>query len=101
MIKVNDYFQNTYHIQLQYPKLPLLILQNNCSMPMELCKIQSNQRYIKKLSPYQQSEMIKATAIRPDELKRKIERISNDNDGIYNTINNDLSVRIDTEMIEV
>lgn len=68
---------------------------------MEVCKIESNQRYTKKLTPNEQASMIRESAIKPDLLRRKIDNICNNNIGIYGEISNDLSINIETRMIKV
>lgn len=67
MITVYDYFLRKYNIRLEFWYLPLIEDTRGAFLPMELCVIQPNQKYMYKLSPDQTASMIKFAVTRPRE----------------------------------
>lgn len=61
MTSIYDYFAKDFSIRLQYPDLPLVKVTKgkNTMLPMEVLKIEENQRYQFKLDERQTSNMIK------------------------------------------
>lgn len=61
IVSIYDYFAKTFNIRLQYPDLPLVKMTKgkNTMLPMEVLKIDQNQRYVSKLDERQTSNMIK------------------------------------------
>ena len=61
MTSVYDYFAKEFNIRLQFPDLPLCKMTKgkNTVLPMEVLKIEQNQRYAFKLDERQTSNMIK------------------------------------------
>jgi eukaryotic translation initiation factor 2C len=69
-MSVADYFKDTYKIQLEFPKLPCLVVgssQKAVFLPMECCRIPPGQRYLRKLDSVQTSDMIKIANRKPSE----------------------------------
>lgn len=64
---VYEYFQKEFNVRLQYPDLPLVRMTSgkNTMLPMELLKLENNQRYTSKLDERQTSAMIKFAATPP------------------------------------
>lgn len=63
---VTKYFKDQYKINLKYPNLPIAWKANGkTGFPLECLEIAPSQRYNKKLSPDQTSDMIKATTQKP------------------------------------
>ena len=64
------YFYQTHEIILDYDNLPCLTFERTngtTNLPLEVCWIAENQRYVGVLPPAQNREMIKRTAIPPKE----------------------------------
>jgi eukaryotic translation initiation factor 2C len=61
MVSIYDYFAKEFNVRLQYPDLPLVKATRgpNTLLPMEVLKIQQNQRYAFKMDERQTSNMIK------------------------------------------
>ncbi|KAJ3023599.1 UNVERIFIED_CONTAM: Eukaryotic translation initiation factor 2C [Siphonaria sp. JEL0065] len=72
---VAQYFEKEYQIRLQYPDFPCVQCDDKGKIliPMELLTIKKGQRHLGKLSDAQTSEVIKMTAMRPNNRKRIIE----------------------------
>lgn len=68
-LTVEQYFRRKYNKQLSFPQLPLVKMTKGVStyLPMELCRIQENQRYGFKLSDRQTTEMIKFAVTLPNQ----------------------------------
>lgn len=72
-MSISDYFKSQYNISLKYPNLPLAFKANGkTAFPLECLMIAPAQRFMKRLSPQQTSDMIKATTQRPDDRLRAI-----------------------------
>lgn len=77
-MSVAQYFLEQYNIQLMYPFLPCIQAgpANRPSyVPMELCKLVDGQRYTRKLTQSQVTNMLNATCQRPYEREENIMRI--------------------------
>lgn len=80
MKTVESYFRERYGITLQYPNLPCIQVhpENRKSyLPLEVCEILKGQHSKAKLEAKQNSEMIKFTAITPNERFEEIIKIVN------------------------
>ncbi|KAK5011638.1 Protein argonaute, partial [Cryomyces antarcticus] len=67
-ITIYDYFAQRYNQRLQFPDLPVVqMTKKNIFLPMELCKLAENQRYLYKLGERQTSNMIKFAVTPPSE----------------------------------
>ncbi|TKA61731.1 hypothetical protein B0A49_11611, partial [Cryomyces minteri] len=65
-ITIYDYFAQRYNQRLQFPDLPVVqMTKKNVVLPMELCKLAENQRYVYKLDERQTSNMIKFAVTPP------------------------------------
>ena len=69
MVSIYDYFAKSFNIRLQFPDLPLCKMTKgkNTVLPMEVLKIEQNQRYVFKLDERQTSNMIKFAVKPPPE----------------------------------
>ncbi|KAK3720601.1 Protein argonaute [Vermiconidia calcicola] len=61
MVSIYDYFAKAFNVRLQHPDLPLckMTKSKNTVLPMEVLKIEQNQRYNFKMDERQTSNMIK------------------------------------------
>ena len=64
---VFDFFQKRHGLRLRSGTLPLIQTSKKALLPMELCRIEPNQRYPFKLSDRQTSQMIKFAATYPND----------------------------------
>jgi eukaryotic translation initiation factor 2C len=72
-ITMADYFKNQYNLKLKYPWLPVVFKGNGkTGFPMECLVITPSQKFTKRLSGQQVSDMIKATVQKPQERSSKI-----------------------------
>ncbi|KAL3119144.1 hypothetical protein niasHT_003927 [Heterodera trifolii] len=76
-VPVSEYFKRKYEYELEFPNAPLATAlekgQTNY-YPMELCCLRDNQRaQLNQLSQREVADMIKASAVPPERLKRQIE----------------------------
>ncbi|KAI9363887.1 Piwi domain-containing protein [Zopfochytrium polystomum] len=74
-ITIQQYFKQTYNINLRFPNFPCLQVgtSGQVIVPMELCEILPNQRHLGKLNEAQTSDVIKIAAIPPPDRKRRID----------------------------
>lgn len=101
-ITVSLYFLNKYNIRLKYPSFPCLLLgAKKISMPIELCKIKDNQRRKKKVSDVQQGNMVRETSSYPNIRRNEILKIIKNNEKVYNDIEKEIGVKVNTKMLEV
>ena len=65
---VSSYFASRYNIQLQYPRLPCIVVgssDKHSFLPIEVCRIPNGQRYVRKLNELQTADMIKIANASP------------------------------------
>lgn len=75
-ISISQFFLATHNIKLEYGAvLPCVCVgsEGRILIPMELCEVRQNQRYVKKLNDIQQAQMVKVTAVGPSIRKSRIE----------------------------
>ncbi|CAB4404415.1 unnamed protein product [Rhizophagus irregularis] len=72
-IDVKTYFQNAYNIRLSYPSLPCVAVKGNVYLPMEVCDIAPEQRYMRKLNRDQTDLMMNFTRQNPSIRANKIQ----------------------------
>lgn len=74
-ISVYEYFAKEFNVRLQYPDLPLVRMTRgkNILLPMEVLKLETNQRYTSKLDEKQTSAMIKFAATPPADRWKSID----------------------------
>ncbi|KAJ1911254.1 hypothetical protein H4219_005994 [Mycoemilia scoparia] len=77
-VSVADYCSERYNIRLKYPFLPCVEIGRGAFLPLELCRVDPNQKYPRKLDEKQVAAMIKFTCQRPHDRCRSIE------DGVRN-----------------
>ena len=65
MTSLTQYFNEVYHIRLQYSKAPVVETPRKTYLPIELLFVKPGQRYGRLLSPQQTSTMIRAAASPP------------------------------------
>ncbi|EGF76744.1 hypothetical protein BATDEDRAFT_92312 [Batrachochytrium dendrobatidis JAM81] len=71
-MSVESYFKDM-NVNLRYPTLPLALKANGkTAFPLEVLKIAPAQRFMKRLSGDQTSDMIRATVQRPNERQKEI-----------------------------
>ncbi|KAL7753006.1 hypothetical protein RI367_001457 [Sorochytrium milnesiophthora] len=70
---VAQYYAQKYNIRLQFPDLPCVVLRNKTAIPFELCILEPGQRYMPQLQAKQLAEIIKLTACKPQERKKRVE----------------------------
>ncbi|XP_045828871.1 protein argonaute 5 isoform X2 [Trifolium pratense] len=76
--KVLDYFHEKYNIELKFPLLPAIQSGSDARpmyFPMELCRIESGQRYSKRLNEEQVTNLLRATCQRPHQREQDIKNI--------------------------
>ncbi|GAB7361269.1 hypothetical protein MBLNU230_g1329t1 [Neophaeotheca triangularis] len=75
MVTIYDYYQKKYGIRLRFPDLPLVKATNgkNTLIPMELLRIEPNQRFAFKLDETQTSNMIKFAVTPPPARWKSVE----------------------------
>ncbi|KAI8914093.1 hypothetical protein BC831DRAFT_179551 [Entophlyctis helioformis] len=72
-ISVEDYFRRDLNVKLKFPNLPLALKGNNkTAFPLECLKIAPAQRFMRRLTGQQTSDMIRATVQRPSDRERDI-----------------------------
>lgn len=73
-MSVVQYFQQHHNMRLEYPNLPCVTVRKGSQLPMEICEVMEGQRYNRKLSDMQTTEMLKFTTQPPDRRAEKIIR---------------------------
>ncbi|MED6206019.1 argonaute 5 [Stylosanthes scabra] len=79
---VVQYFHEKYGIQLRYLNLPAIQAGSDAKpvyLPMEVCCIASGQRYTKKLTEAQVTQLLKANCQRPQDRENYIRQIARQN----------------------
>lgn len=102
-INVTQYFKNQYKINLKYPNLPMAWKANGkTAFPIECLDIVPSQRYTKKLSGDQTSDMIRATTQKPAERMKSIqEAVDNTLKYANNPYMKSLGFEVKPEMMSV
>ncbi|KAJ8434376.1 hypothetical protein Cgig2_014223 [Carnegiea gigantea] len=81
-MSVSQFFREKYQMPLRYPFLPCIQTGQSkrpMYLPMEVCKIVSGQKYLKKLNERQVLELLRATCQRPGEREDNIKKMIKDN----------------------
>ncbi|KAK4057062.1 hypothetical protein OIO90_001962 [Microbotryomycetes sp. JL221] len=77
---VESYFKSNYGITLRNPNWPCVRVSKVALWPIELCEIESGQKYIKKLDPDQTANALKITTVGPRDrtgvLRQGLQRIT-------------------------
>ncbi|CAB4400131.1 unnamed protein product [Rhizophagus irregularis] len=71
-IDVKTYFQNQFNKRLIYPFLPCVVVRKTVYLPLEVCDVILQQRYIRKLDKNLTDEMMKFTRQNPNVRANKI-----------------------------
>lgn len=77
-ISIAQYFKET-HFELCYPNLPCIVTAKTprlIAYPIEACEIPPGQSFLKTLPQKLQSIMVKETAYKPDEHKKRIDLVA-------------------------
>eukprot|EP01018_Ginkgo_biloba_P035318 Gb_34718 [translate_table: standard] len=80
-LSVVDYFQNQYNITLALRGFPAIEAGNKERkryIPIELCRIQKDQPYLKSLTEGQRSGLLNLTCTTPQERRERTRQIAND-----------------------
>ncbi|RKO94900.1 PAZ domain-containing protein, partial [Caulochytrium protostelioides] len=74
-ISIANYYLTRHNIHLEFPTLPCAVMdkKGRVIIPMELLTVKPGQRHTGKLNDKQLADMIKVTAVRPDQRLRRIE----------------------------
>ncbi|RKO98098.1 hypothetical protein CXG81DRAFT_4267, partial [Caulochytrium protostelioides] len=74
-ISIANYYLTRHNIHLEFPTLPCAVMdkKGRVIIPMELLTVKPGQRHTGKLNDKQLADMIKVTAVRPDQRMRRIE----------------------------
>ncbi|RGB24745.1 Piwi domain-containing protein [Rhizophagus diaphanus] len=72
-IDVRTYFQNQYNRRLLYPFLPCVIVRRNQYLPIEVCDVIREQRYMRKLIGKQTEDMMNFARQNPNVRANKIQ----------------------------
>ncbi|CAG8472825.1 17354_t:CDS:2, partial [Acaulospora colombiana] len=99
---VADYFERTYGKRLSYPNLPCVVVSRNNYLPLEVCEVIKEQRYIRKLDEKQTADMIRFTCqsphIRANKIRQGVEILNyRGNEYLQQfgvTVSNDMAVSI-------
>ncbi|CAI0390978.1 unnamed protein product [Linum tenue] len=77
ILRVVDYFNDQYGIDIQFRNLPCLQISRSrpCYLPMELCMICEGQKFMGKLSDDQTAKILKMGCQRPRERKSIIDEV--------------------------
>ncbi|KAK1348023.1 hypothetical protein LUQ84_002718 [Hamiltosporidium tvaerminnensis] len=100
---VADYFASTYST-LKYPFLPCVVIKKRDKvlyLPIEVVRICSNQKYIRKLDESQTSEMIKIAALPPNIRFSIIKERIEDMNIFNNKIIKDFNIYYGKDFVEV
>ncbi|KAJ3085870.1 hypothetical protein HK102_013731 [Quaeritorhiza haematococci] len=79
-ITVEEYFEETYNMRLNFPDWPVVMVGSETMLPIEVCKIAPSQKYNKPLNPKQTEKMIKFANVSPHI------RFSTIKNGVSNTL---------------
>ncbi|PKB99050.1 Piwi-domain-containing protein [Rhizophagus irregularis] len=71
-IDVKTYFQNQFNKRLIYPFLPCVVVRKTVYLPLEVCDVIPEQRYMRKLDKNLTDEMMKFTRQNPNVRANKI-----------------------------
>eukprot|EP00271_Cylindrocystis_brebissonii_P008513 TRINITY_DN2288_c0_g1_i1.p1 TRINITY_DN2288_c0_g1~~TRINITY_DN2288_c0_g1_i1.p1 ORF type:complete len:1120 (+),score=187.19 TRINITY_DN2288_c0_g1_i1:146-3505(+) len=100
-----EYFQQQYNWRLKFPNMQCLETGMDPNrknwLPMELCIIAPNQRYPKKLTGQQMSNMLTAAKQRPEERKRDIETTVQHNNYSGDEYAQSFGITVDPRMMQV
>ncbi|PKY61478.1 PAZ domain-containing protein [Rhizophagus irregularis] len=72
-VNVQTYFQNTYNRRLLYPFLPCVIVRKNNYLPIEVCDVIPEQRYMRKLNDIQTADLSKFARQNPTIRENRIQ----------------------------
>ena len=98
MVSIYDHFAKTYNVRLQFPELPLVKATKgkNTLLPMEILKIEQNQRYPYKLDERATANMIKFAVTPPAERWKAIDHGLNMLDWKNDPVLKTFGMQIDT-----
>ncbi|CAB5168276.1 Piwi-domain-containing protein [Rhizophagus irregularis] len=100
-IDVGSYFQNQYNRRLLYPFLPCVVVRRNQYLPIEVCDVIPEQRYMRKLNRRQTDDMMNFARQNPNTRANKIQDGLNILNYRDNEFLQDFGMRISNEMAVV
>ncbi|GAA5986024.1 hypothetical protein JCM10908_006374 [Rhodotorula pacifica] len=65
MMTVEQFFQNHYNVRLRRPDFPCISVSKIALWPLELCHVETGQKWSKKLDPAQTADAIRLTTVEP------------------------------------
>lgn len=99
-MSVSEYFEKAYNRRLEFKSLPCIMDKKKNYIPFEVCEILNSQRYEKPLSDKAKADMIRKTAMSPQDRFHRIE------EGIHHIFNHkddenlrDFGIEIDQKMM--
>lgn len=102
---VVQYFREMYRINLKHTYLPALQAGSDTRpvyLPIELCKIVEGQRYTKKLTDRQVTNMLRATCQRPHERQSSIQRtVERNNYNGNQLVSTEFGIQVSNELTSV
>ena len=103
MTSIYDYFAQQYNYRLKHPELPLVKMTKgkNTVLPMEVLKIEQNQRYMFKLDERQTAQMIKFAVTAPPQRWNDIQAGLRMLDWAHDPVLRTFDVQIDPTMTMV
>ncbi|CAB4440013.1 unnamed protein product [Rhizophagus irregularis] len=75
-IDVGSYFQNQYNRRLLYPFLPCVVVRRNQYLPIEVCDVIPEQRYMRKLNRRQTDDMMNFARQNPNTRQQNFKMVS-------------------------
>ncbi|CAD5220513.1 unnamed protein product [Bursaphelenchus xylophilus] len=102
MVTVADYFAARYH-RLEFPSLPCLHVgppARNILLPLEVCILDSPQKFTRKLTDRQTSTIIRASAVDAIQREHNIENLCEMAGFRDDPFLQSFGIRVDTKMIE-
>ncbi|CAG8456577.1 23500_t:CDS:10 [Dentiscutata erythropus] len=101
-MSVSEYFEKNYNRRLEFKSLPCIMDKKKNYIPLEVCEILNSQRYEKSLSDKTKADMIRKTAMPPQDRFHKIEEGINH---IFNYKNDenlkDFGIEVDPKMMVI
>jgi len=100
---VEELFQETYKLRLNYPQLPCVQVGKDrpIYIPMEGLAIVKGQRYMRKLNDRQTADMIKITCQKPHDRAGRITAAMNDLERDGSAVHAKYNIAVGTSMVKV
>jgi eukaryotic translation initiation factor 2C len=101
-VSIEQYFKDRYKIRLEFPHLPCILINKKKQnyLPMEVCRIESHQKYKGPMFDVLTSEMIKAMNKAPMERFRMVKNYLEHAQLNQNNVQRSFGLTFDSEFIE-